>query len=104
VISHGIPYIALIYIREIKQKDNEQLNQLSLFKSSLGIYLFIAVIIGFAFFEEFLWEILVWQEHLSFGFQLSLNWLQFVVPLLVIPQLTHYLLDGFIWRKPKKVN
>jgi hypothetical protein len=24
--------------------------------------------------------------------------------LLVIPQLTHYLLDGFIWRKPKKVN
>jgi hypothetical protein len=29
---------------------------------------------------------------------------QFLVPLLVVPQLTHYLLDGFIWRKPKKVS
>jgi hypothetical protein len=23
----------------------------------------------------------------------------FLVPLLAIPQLTHYVLDGFIWRK-----
>lgn len=104
VISHGIPYIALIYIREIKQKENSQLKKLSLFKSTFGIYLFILVIVAFAFFEEFLWEILVWGEHFSLVFHPSLNWLQFIVPLLVVPQLTHYLLDGFIWRKPKKVS
>ena len=104
VISHGIPYIALIYIREIKQKENSQLKKLSLFKSTFGIYLFILVIVAFAFFEEFLWEILVWGEHFSLVFHPSLNWLQFIVPLLVVPQLTHYLLDGFIWRKPKKVK
>lgn len=104
VISHGIPYIALIYIREIQQKDDQNLNRLSLFKSAFGIFLFILVILAFAFFEEFLWEILVWNEHFSLNLNVSLNWFQFLVPLLVVPQLTHYLLDGFIWRKPKKVN
>ena len=103
VISHGIPYVALIYIREIKQKENQQLNKLSIFKSTFGIFMFVAVILGFAFFEEFLWEVLIWREHFSFDFKLSEIWFQFLVPLLVVPQLTHYLLDGFIWRKPKKL-
>ncbi|WP_449401592.1 hypothetical protein [Chryseobacterium wanjuense] len=104
VISHGIPYVALIYIREIKQKETTKHNKFSIFQSTLGIFLFIAVIFGFAFFEEFLWEILVWNEHFSLNLNVSINWFQFLVPLLVVPQLTHYLLDGFIWRKPKKVN
>lgn len=104
VISHGIPYVALIYIREIKQKETTKLNKFSVFRSTLGIFLFIAIILGFAFFEEFLWEILIWNEHFSLNVNLSTNWFQFLVPLLVVPQLTHYLLDGFIWRKPKKVN
>lgn len=104
VISHGIPYVALIYIREIQQKESQQLNKLSIFKSTFGITLFILIILGFALFEEFLWEILIWREHFSFNFKISLNWFQVLVPLLVVPQLTHYLLDGFIWRKPKKVN
>jgi hypothetical protein len=103
VISHGIPYIALIYIREIQQKEDQNLNRLSLFKSAFGIFLFILVILAFAFFEEFLWEILVWNEHFSLNLNVSLDWFQFLVPLLVVPQLTHYLLDGFIWRKPKKL-
>ncbi|MCT2408016.1 hypothetical protein NZD88_10745 [Chryseobacterium antibioticum] len=104
VISHGIPYIALVYIREIRQKENHQLDRLSVFKSALGIFLFIGVILGFAFFEEFLWEVLVWNEHFSLDLHVSENILQFLIPLLVVPQLSHYLLDGFIWRKPKKVN
>lgn len=104
VVSHGIPYVALIYIREIRQKETQQLQALSVFKSAFGIILFIAVIVGFAFFEEFLWEILIWREHFSLDFKLSSKWFQFLIPLLIVPQLTHYLLDGFIWRKPKKVN
>ncbi|SDQ32626.1 hypothetical protein SAMN05421664_1155 [Chryseobacterium soldanellicola] len=104
VISHGIPYVALIYIREIEQKNSQELNKLSIFKSTFGIFLFIVVIVVFAFFEEFLWEVFIWREHFSFDFQLSLNWFQFLIPLLVVPQLTHYLLDGFIWRKKKKVK
>lgn len=104
VVSHGIPYIALIYIREIQQKENSQLNWMYIFKSFSGIFLFIGVILGFAFLEEFLWETLVWNEHFSLNVIISEKLLQFLVPLLVVPQLTHYLLDGFIWRKPKKVS
>lgn len=104
VISHGIPYIALIYIREIKNKEIPSFHRFSIFKSAFGILLFIMVIMGFAFFEELLWEILVWNEHFSLHLDLSGRWLQVLVPLLVVPQLTHYLLDGFIWRKPKKVK
>lgn len=103
VISHGIPYIALIYIREIEQKETASLKQLSIFKTSFGILLFILIIIGFAFFEELMWEVLVWREHFSIqSLELSISWQQFLVPLLVVPQLTHYLLDGFIWKNQKK--
>ncbi|MCE3077050.1 hypothetical protein [Chryseobacterium gwangjuense] len=104
VVSHGVPYIALIYIREIKQKKKTELNTLSIFQSSFGIFLFIAIILAFAFFEEFLWEVLVWNEHFSLNLSLSKNWFQFLIPLLVVPQLTHYLLDGFIWKNTKKVT
>ncbi|MCJ8152423.1 hypothetical protein MKJ01_01445 [Chryseobacterium sp. SSA4.19] len=100
VISHGIPYIALIYIREIEQKEARHLNRFSVFRSGFGILLFIAVILGFALFEELLWEVLVWNEHFSMNIKVSSEWFQFLVPFLVVPQLTHYLLDGFIWRKP----
>lgn len=103
VISHGIPYIALIYIIEIEQKETSSLKKLSIFKTSFGILLFILIIIGFAFFEELIWELLVWREHFSIqSFELSMSWQQFLVPLLGVPQLTHYLLDGFIWKNHKK--
>lgn len=103
VISHGIPYVALVYIREIEQKDKSSLQKLSVFKSGFGILLFVLIIIGFAFFEELMWEVLVWREHFSIqNLELSLTWQQFLIPLLVVPQLTHYLLDGFIWKNQKK--
>ncbi|MFP3637320.1 hypothetical protein, partial [Bacillus sp. SIMBA_033] len=79
-------------ISEIKQKDNHQLNWMLIFKSASGIFLFVGVILGFAFLEEFLWETLVWNEHFSLEFNNPENILQFLVPLLVVPQLTHYLL------------
>lgn len=104
VVSHGIPYIALIYIREIKQKDQRQLNWMQVFKPFSGIFLFVGIILGLALLEEFLWETLIWNEHFSLDLAVSENLLQFLIPLLVVPQLTHYLLDGFIWRKPKKVS
>jgi len=103
VISHGIPYISLIYIREIEQKETSSLKKLSVFKTGFGILLFVLIIIGFAFFEELMWEVLVWREHFSIqAFELSMSWQEFLVPLLIVPQLTHYLLDGFIWRNQEK--
>src|SRR4051794_23844381 len=67
--------------------------------------LFLGSLIGLAFFEEGLWDGLIWKEHFQvfkpffllpkIEDSATLTWL---VPLLILPQLTHYLLDGFIWR------
>ncbi len=103
VVSHGIPYIALIYLNEIEKKDESYLQKLSVFKSGIGVVLFIGTLLVIAFSEEFLWETLVWKENISFSnINISENWQMFLVPLLTVPQLTHYLLDGFIWKNAKK--
>lgn len=100
VISHGIPYIALIYLNEIKGKSASELRWRSAFKTGFGLILFILIIAGFAFFEELSWEKLVWKEHFGSGIQIK-NWHFLLVPLLTVPQLTHYLLDAFIWKSAK---
>jgi hypothetical protein len=52
--------------------------------------------------EEALWDLLVWHERAPLfgdaGLTLSRGLLTVVVPLLAVPQATHYALDGFIWR------
>ena len=67
-----------------------------------GLAVYLAVLLGLAVFEESLWELAVWGEHFSDEFLLDAQWLWLAVPLLALPQLTHYVLDGFIWRRPKK--
>jgi hypothetical protein len=66
---------------------------------------FVGVLIAFALAEEALWDWLVWGDHPAvFGGRnhvLGLSdspLLAFVVALLAVPQATHYVLDGFIWR------
>jgi hypothetical protein len=101
VVSHGIPYMALIYMNEIEKKTKEDLGFLSMLKQYKGVLIFIAILLVIAFSEEFLWEILVWNEQISItNFDFS-NWQFILVPLLTVPQFTHYLLDGFIWKSKK---
>jgi hypothetical protein len=101
VVSHGIPYMALIYMNEIEKKTKEDLGFLSMLKHYKGVLIFIAILLIIAFSEEFLWEILVWNEQISItNFDFS-NWQFILVPLLTVPQFTHYLLDGFIWKSKK---
>jgi hypothetical protein len=54
-----------------------------------------------AYAEELLWDRAVWQERAwLFGEGWSLRaWRGWLVPLLAAPQLTHYVLDGFIWKR-----
>ncbi|WP_298118658.1 hypothetical protein [Flavobacterium sp.] len=101
VVSHGIPYMALIYLNEIEKKTIEDLGFLGLLKQFKGVLIFITILLITAFSEEFLWEILVWNEQISItNFDFS-NWQYILVPLLTVPQFTHYLLDGFIWKSKK---
>jgi hypothetical protein len=101
VITHGIPYIALIYLNEIEKKTASELQQLHWFKNKIGVLLFIFLLIALAFSEEYLWEILVWNEQFSNSYSNFVNWHFLLIPLLTVPQFTHYLLDGFIWKSKK---
>jgi hypothetical protein len=65
------------------------------------------IIIWFlAYFEEGLWDQFVWHERdvlfhpLSFLTSLNINLsTSFWVTFLSVPQVTHYFLDGVIWKR-----
>jgi hypothetical protein len=107
VVSHGIPYMALIWIYGQKNYSKKQSGYgfLKMVFSRYGVVIFLGLIFLFAFIEEGLWDLTVWKEHKNiFGagglFDIELNdrILSIIVPLLALPQITHYILDGFIWR------
>ncbi|MFM2358887.1 MAG: hypothetical protein RLY16_880 [Bacteroidota bacterium] len=109
VVSHGIPYMALIWMygkKRVQQGDRTG-KLLPIAFAKWGWIVFLGIIFLLAFIEEGLWDIAVWKEHqavfgwLPIHFQLPEIVYGLVVPLLVTPQLTHYLLDGFIWRVKK---
>lgn len=101
VIAHGIPYMALIWMYGKKKNKSTGIGFIYEFVS---IPIFVAIIFIFALLEEGLWDTWVWGDHPQlFGWlhglpELSATALIFVVPLLILPQLTHYIIDGFIWR------
>lgn len=98
VVSHGIPYMALIYLNEIEKKSATDLGVLNYVKGLKGVLLFLLFLFVIAFFEEYVWEVAVWNEKFTTSYFAVSNWQFIVVPLLTVPQLTHYFLDGFIWR------
>lgn len=100
VVSHGVPYVALVYFTDVAGKQHHYTG-LGRLWSWQGLLVYVAVLLGLALVEESVWELLVWGEHLGGGFVVDGAWMWLVVPLLALPQLTHYVLDGFIWRKPK---
>lgn len=101
VIAHGVPYLALIWVYKGR---NHQNYQSSFFKRP-SFFIFIGSLIVLAYLEEFLWASLVWKEHLSVFFlnrsqvfDTNPLLLSYIVPLLAVPQGTHYILDAFIWK------
>jgi hypothetical protein len=103
VVAHGIPYIALTFTFA-QRRDQRWQNTRSLFVLRL-LPLALALLVVLAFVEEGLWDGLVWREHLALfpGFQFlphveSFTLLSLLVPLLSVPQMTHYVIDGVIWR------
>lgn len=110
VIAHGIPYIALIWIYGRNQQSHDRgrtdylLPVAPLFRPRF-VLAWLALLFAVAYFEEGLWDGLVWRDHAELFPAFAhlpeirqttlLSWL---VPLLALPQITHYLLDAFIWR------
>jgi hypothetical protein len=98
VLIHGIPYLALVwwYARSRAAAAGSLYRFLT--RSPL---LFLASLWVLAYAEELLWDRGLWRERAwLFGVAWDLGELRtFLVPLLAVPQLTHYVLDGFIWRR-----
>jgi hypothetical protein len=66
-----------------------------------GPALFLFLLWALAYFEELIWDRGVWHDRdWFFGEAWEIASLKIIlVPLLALPQLTHYVLDGFVWRR-----
>jgi hypothetical protein len=134
VVSHGIPYMALIWLTN-KNIGREQITNSQASSSTKSIecqvspessnwsnfgkllmrlarqnvFCFLFFLIFLAYLEEGLWDGFIWREH-SHLFSLFSSLplisdaavLSIIIPLLALPQSTHYVLDGFIWRVKDK--
>jgi hypothetical protein len=99
VLTHGVPYLALVFVvarrRGVPALSGPAPHALAVLLGSLA---------AIAFLEELCWDRAVWRERgWLFGGAWDPAaiepWVGVLVPLLAAPQLSHYLLDGFIWRK-----
>ena len=106
VFVHGVPYAVLVF---------SYARHTSAFEPGIGARLvtgrgavlrFLGLLWLAAYLEELLWDRGVWHERAAFfGPGLDLSWFEvWFVPLLALPQLSHYLLDGFFWRRAENPN
>ncbi|MBS1718569.1 MAG: hypothetical protein JSS72_12640 [Armatimonadetes bacterium] len=108
IVSHGVPYMALIWIYQYRKRANRAhaSNRFLRFFQLKYVPLYILALMGLAYFEEAIWDWFVWQEHAEifgpFYASASATMLVILVPLLTMPQVTHYVLDAYIWRVNKK--
>ncbi len=105
VLPHGLPYFVLLYRYHVSKRNDsrsasKQPWRFTVPYAALGLFYLPLVLLAFA--EEGVWDRLVWHEHgmlfpgpAMFVSKLSLC---FLVPLLALPQATHYLLDAWIWK------
>lgn len=98
VIIHGVPYFALIWFYAKMRRESSG----PFYRAfSSNWVVFLATLWAFAYVEELFWNRGVWHERdWMFGGKWDwTEWKVYLVPLLAVPQSTHYILDGFIWRR-----
>ena len=101
VLIHGIPYLALVGLYGRSRYASGGSALASLFRKGAWA-LFLAPIAVLAWIEEWGWDRVLWHERgaLFPGADLHVGpaLLALLVPLLALPQATHYVLDAWIWR------
>jgi hypothetical protein len=104
VFIHGVPYLALVYLyaraasREPASRGGAAARLLD---RKRGLVVFCATLWAVAYLEELIWDRAIWHDRSwLFGAGVDVGRAAAVlVPLLAVPQLTHYVLDGFLWRR-----
>jgi hypothetical protein len=103
VVAHGVPYLALVWLYG-NRKWSSGRSWLGAIHRPALLASFLGVLVALAYLEEGAWDLLVWKEHasvfggLAWGGSLTAPALALLVPLLALPQSTHYVLDAWIWR------
>ncbi|CAA9397953.1 MAG: Putative transmembrane protein [uncultured Pyrinomonadaceae bacterium] len=103
VIIHGVPYFALVYFYARQRRETAG----RFYKSVSSHWIvFLATLWALAYTEEIFWHRGVWHERdYLFGANWNTSdWKTYLVPLLAVPQLTHYVLDGFVWKRKNNEN
>ena len=107
VVAHGVPYMVLVIFYQTKKNRLRRRKNTSFVKMTglvIGSVLVLAII------EEYFWDMMVYRDNVDF-FSSLLPYLSqppsFTIQLLFIgvlavPQITHYILDGFIWKNNDK--
>lgn len=100
VVLHGLPYLALVAWTGHRQWAVSGRGPVEArWFQGAGLALFLAPLLGLAFLEEAAWDLWVWRERAWLFGEAALpdpGW--WAVPLLSVPQVTHYVLDGLIWK------
>ena len=114
VVIHGVPYFVIVYwswsqsSKPVEEEHDAEAGtaQGLLRPASRGsrfrrLTVFFATLWALAFVEELLWDRGVWHERMwLFGAGWPVDdYAAVLVPLLAVPQITHYILDGFIWKR-----
>jgi hypothetical protein len=102
VLPHGVPYVALLWAYA-KAGRRRSPRTPAARVAGYGFGAFAGALLLLAFVEEMAWDRLVWHERpWLFGLlpEIELGGLaHLVVPLLALPQATHYALDALLWRR-----
>ena len=109
VITHGVPYMALVYWHARTRRaamsgaSGDSRGNAPYRLLTRNVFAFLMTLWLLAYVEELLWDRGVWHERgwlFGAGAWASAASLKGVlIPALALPQITHYVLDGFIWRR-----
>jgi hypothetical protein len=104
VFAHGIPYLILVAWYGAKRGAGGAPGLRPLLRH--GPLAFAALVLGAvwaaAYAEELVWDRAIWHERawlFGDGFRLGAAARAILVPLLAVPQITHYVVDGALWRR-----
>lgn len=102
VIAHGVPYLALVIFYQTKKR-------IAINRPGSGIIyglIVVGVVLFLAVSEEYFWDLFVYRENVDLfasllfypEYEFSPGWQHLALAVLAVPQFTHYVLDGFIWK------
>jgi hypothetical protein len=109
IIAHGVPYMALIFFYVEKKKAISN-PSIPYSKHFYRIAFMLLTVLFLAFGEEYLWDMTLYNENkdffssiLSYPIEIIKETIiqALILSLLSLPQITHYVLDGFIWKSNK---